>query len=165
MANDKMVETKNSVLRPQDFIPRFERALDLISKEFRIREKVWIHGHFKPQEIFKISNSEYYLIDFAHTHYYPEGYELAFIIWADWLISADWKLDYNEWRKGVFSWIENLRPVAKKMKIKKYDNLIRASIIERIMGTIMADIYIANKTRQEKELRIKLLYKLFDELI
>lgn len=165
LANDKFSELKDPEINPREFIPRFVKALDIVEKEFRNRKMVWIHGHFKPKEIFKVSDKKFYLTDFAHTHCYPEGYELAFIIWADWLITADWKLKYSEWRRGVFSWIDDLEPVARKLKIKNYEKLIFASIIERIMGSITADIFLSQRSRQEKLNRIKLLYNLFDELV
>jgi len=37
-------------------------------------------------------------------------------------------------------------------------------LIERILGTILADITASDKSREEKEKRINLLYQLFDEI-
>lgn len=165
LANDKEVKIKNPALNPDQFIPRFKKAIKIINKEFSNRKMIWCHGHFKPKEIFKINDNLYYLTDFAHTAMYPEGYELAFIVWADYLMASDWKLNYNKWREGVFSWIDNIEKIAKELKIKKFIPLIKASLIERIIGTILADVCASDRPRQEKIKKISLLYDLFDDLI
>lgn len=156
---------EEAVLKGEEFIPRFEKALQTIRQEFSGRSLVWSHGHFKPHDLYKVSSEKYYLTDFAHTKFYPEGYELAFIIWADWFISGDWKLKYEEWKQGVNEWLEVLRPVAAHLGYTDYDNLMKASLLERILGTLLADI-CANQQmpREEQTSRIKLLYQLLDEL-
>jgi len=165
LANDKEIKIKNSTLKPEQFIPRFEKAIEIISKEFGNRKMVWCHGHFKPKEIFKTNDNLYYLTDFAHTKLYPEGYELAFIIWADYLMAENWGLSYNIWKQGIFSWIEDVEIIAKELKIKEYQSLIRASLIERIIGTILADVCASDRPKLEKNKRLKLLYNLFDDLV
>lgn len=155
-----------SVLRADQFMPRFKKALSLIRREFSRRKMIWCHGHFKPHELYKLRNKEqYYVIDFAHTKLYPEGYELAFIIWADWLMSADWRVPYQEWKKGVDGWLEVLRPIAEKLNTSEYNRLMAASLAERIMGTLLADVCASARPRAEKEARIALLYQLFDERV
>jgi hypothetical protein len=76
---------------------------------------------------------------------YPEGYELGFIIWADWLMSADWKLSYKEWKEGIVEWIEEIKIINRKLRLRKFDSLIRASLTERCLGTILADIVASDK--------------------
>lgn len=62
------------VLKPQEFIPRYEKALKIIRQEFSQRKMVWCHGHFKPHEIFKVPDKDvYYLTDFAHSKMYPKA--------------------------------------------------------------------------------------------
>lgn len=170
LANDKEEELimngKKPVLLVKKFIPYFKNAAQLIRKEFLKRKMVWCHGHFKPHEIYVLSGQDkYYLTDFAHTKMYPEGYELAFIIWADWIMSADWRLSYGQWRKGIFEWLKEIEKINKMLKIKNFQSLMRAGLIERILGTILADICATDRPRREKERRIDLLYKLLDELL
>ncbi len=105
------------------------------------------------------------MFDFGHTKLYPEGYELAFIVWADWIRPADWKIPYKEWRKGIFEWLKEMEPIGKKLKIKNLKSLMRANLLERYLGTILADICATNAPREEKEKRVDLLYKLMDELL
>ncbi len=154
-----------AVLVPNEFVPRLEKALAVIRREFKKRKMIWCHGHFKPHELFKIPDNSYYLTDFAHSKMYPEGYEFGFIIWADWFMSADWHMDYKEWKKGVDAWIAELKPIAKKLNINKFDSLIKASLTERILGTILADICASDRPTEEKEKRISLLYELLDDII
>ncbi len=157
---------RNPVLDPKAFLPRYAQALQCIRQEFKTRKMVWCHGHFKPHELYKVHNQNlYYLTDFAHTHMYPEGYELGFIIWADWFMSADWRLPYKKWKKGVDEWIRVLRPAARTLGIKRYDRLIAASLLERILGTILADITASEKPREEQKRRVGLLYRLLDDIL
>ncbi len=160
-----IMKGEERVLNPEEFIPLYQKGLEVIRKEFCQRKMIWSHGHFKPKEIYKVSSDKFFLTDFAHTKMYPEGYEFGFMIWADHFMAVDWKIDYKEWRKGVFSWIEDLRHIAEEIKIEDYDNLIKASLIERILGTILADICATERLREEKLKRIDLLYRLFNELI
>lgn len=151
--------------KKDDFTPRFEKAIALIEEEFKKRKMIWCHAHFKPHEIFKVSDEKYFLTDFAHCQMCPEGYELAFIIWADWIMSADWRMDYDEWKIGVKDWVKFLKPVARKLKIENFEELMRASLAERILGTILADVCASDRPREEKEGRIILLYALLDDVL
>lgn len=164
LANDKEAMQGYQVLKPSEIIPRFLKTMRLMEKFFSGQPMIFCHGHFKPKEIAK-AGEKYYLTDFGHLKLYPLGYELAFIIWADWLIPANWQLSYNKWRKGVLNWIKDLKPIAQELKIKNFLPLIKASLIERIMGTILADVCYSDLPKREKIMRVNLLYKLFDELI
>lgn len=126
---------------------------------------VWCHGHFKPHELFKVSDNLYYLTDFAHSQMHPQGFELAFIIWADWMMCADWKMDYQNWRAGIKDWIRELKPIADKIGVKGFDELMRSSLTERILGTMLADVCASDRPREEKERRIALLYNLLDDVL
>jgi hypothetical protein len=158
---------REELFKAEDLIPRYVKAQELIRKEHKDRKMVWCHGHFKPQELFDSPNNDsYFLTDFAHTKLYPEGHELAFIIWADWLMSSGYSLPYSEWKKGIEGWIKELDPIAKKLGIKNYESLIIANIVERTLGTLLADISGNGEwTIEEKKLRIKMLYNLLDDLM
>lgn len=167
LANDKeaeiMLKEDKPILDAKKFMPLFEKSIEIIRREFSKRKMIWCHGLFAPYKIMKMGG-RYFLFDFGHTKLYPEGYELAFIIWADWMQYADWNLPYREWRKGIFEWWEEMESIAKKLKIKNFKSLMRASLVERCLGTILADICATDKPREEKEKRIKLLYGLLGEL-
>ncbi len=157
---------KGKVLDAEEILSRYQQGMRAIREAFQGRGMRWCHGHVKPKEIFQVPGEDMmYLTDFAHAKMYPEGYELAFMIWADHIMSADWHQDYSEWRKGVFSWIEDIKPVAEELGIKDFDNFFPYCVIERILGTILADVCASDKPREEKEKRLSLLYQLFDELI
>lgn len=159
-----ILNNKPPILNPKQFLPRFTAGIKLIRQEFSKREKIWCHGHFKPKEIYQTDN-KYYLTDFAHSQFYPIGYEFAFIIWADYLMASDYLQPYAKWKVGIFDWIDKLELVAKKLKIKNYQSLIKASLIERIIGTLLADICVSDFPRERKLQMVKYLYKLFDELV
>jgi len=170
LANDKEAEialsNKKTFIDPKKFVPKYIKGLSTIDKEFKNRKMVWSHGLFNPTKIFKDQNKGiYYLIDFGHNKMYPEGYELAFIIWADWFLEADWQMNYVDWKKGINQWLGELKLIAKKLKIKQFSSLMRACLVERCLGTILADISATDRPRKEKEKRIALIYQLLDELI
>lgn len=168
LANDKEAEITlkegRSILEIKKFTKIFEKSIGLIRKEMVSRKMIWCHGLFAPYKIMK-KDGRYYLFDFGHAKLYPEGYELAFIIWADWIMSADWQLPYKEWKKGIFEWLKEMEKISKVLKIKNFKSLMRANLVERCLGTILADICATDRPRQEKEKRIDLLYKLLEELI
>lgn len=170
LANDKEAEialaNKKTFIDSKKFIPKYIKGLSIIDKEFKNRKMVWSHGLFNPTKIFKDQTKGiYYLLDFGHNKMYPQGYELGFIIWADWIMSANWRMKYPDWKKGIDEWLSELAPVAKKLKIKNFQSLMRACLVERCLGTILADICATDRPRKEKEKRITLLYKLLDEII
>ncbi len=160
--------TKNrEIFLGKKFLKLYEKSIQEIRKEFKGRKMIWCHGHFKAHEIFfNKKRDKYYLIDFAHTSMYPEGYELAFMAWSDYLMNSEkWNLPFNRWRMGIYEWINDLEGVAKELEIEKYKNLIRASMIERIIGTILADITASDRPDNEKEKGINLMMKLLEELL
>jgi len=166
LAHNKEAESIHKALEPSELIPRYTKALEIIREEFKHRDKEWIHGHFKPAELYKVSDTEYYLLDFAHTHLFPEGHELGFMIWADCLMNgADYSLSYQDWEQKVLDWVEILAPIAKTLKYKNYQQLIRASLIERILGTILADIGATDMAIKDKKDQLDYLYRLLDRFI
>ncbi len=166
-AEEVILKNNQPILIPDEFVPRFEKGCEIIDREFSEKKMVWCHGHFKPKEIFKTKNKElYYLTDFAHSKMLPEGYELAFMVWADCLLGEDYKKEYFEWKKGISEWLTEFKRINNDfLKIDNFLFLVTASLIERIIGTILADIVASDRSREEKGKRINLLYQLFDELI
>ena len=148
-----------------EFLKKYGQTLDAIEEEFKRRRMVWCHGHFKPQELYKISDTQYFLTDFAHNQMHMEGTDLAFIIWADWMISADWHLHYGEWKAGIGDWVRELRAVARELGLVRYEELMRASLLERTLGTILADVCASDKPQEEKEMRLALLMSFLDDLL
>jgi len=168
LANNKeaeiMLKDGRAVLDAKKFMPLFEKSIEIIRKELKKCKMIWCHGLFAPYKITK-KGGQYYLFDFGHTKLYPEGYELAFIVWADWIMAADWRLSYKEWKKGIFDWLKEMEKIGKILKVKKFKSLMRVNLIERILGSILADVCATDKPREEKEKRLDLLYKLWIELL
>lgn len=158
---------KKSLLLDNVFFAVYENAIESIRKEFKNRKMVWCHGHFKPHEVFSDKNKDkYYLIDFAHSAMFPEGYELAFIIWSDYLMSSDkWHMPYGKWKKEVDRWIGDLEEVAKILNIRKPKNLLKVSLIERAIGTVLADIVSSDRDDKEKKRGLKLMIQLIKDLL
>jgi len=169
MASEREIEIElkggKPVLDAKVFFPLYLKAQSLIKKEFKGRKMLWSHGHFKPKEIFfSPKKNIYYLTDFAHTYFYPEGYELGFMIWSDWLLGANWKVDFKKWKKGIEDWEKDVLPVMRKLKMKSPERLLRASLAERTLGAILADVTASRKPIKEKIGRLKLLIALLKDL-
>lgn len=49
------------------------------------------------------------------------------------------------------------------MKIKRFGSLMKASLVERCLGAVLADICASDQSDVEKRGRINLIYKLLDE--
>jgi hypothetical protein len=170
MANEKEIELElkggKPFLNTERFFPLYFKAQEFIKKEFRNRKMFWSHGHFKPKEIFYSPQRRiYYLTDFAHNYLYPEGYELGFMVWSDWLMGSNWKMNYKNWYKGIDLWVKDILPVAKKLRIKNPGRLINASLVERTLGAILADVTASSRPNEEKKARLNLLTKLLENLL
>lgn len=169
LANDKEEERamkgQSPLLPPAEFLSRYLKALAAITKEFSTRRMVWCHGHFKPNELYGTQDERYYLMNFAHTKMFPEGYEVAFIVWADCLMIGDWKVPYERWRQDIEEWKMLFEAQKEALGIKRFDDLWRASLLERCIGTILADFTASDLPREEQEARISYVYRLLDELL
>ena len=169
LANEKEEERKTRgekiLLAHEEFLPRYLKALAIIAAGFSTRGMVWCHGHFKPQELYRAQDGRYFVTDFAHTKMYPEGYELAFIVWADCLMMRDWNMSYEQLREDIEEWRALFDARKEEIGLERFDELWRASLLERCIGTILADITATDRPREEQERRISYLYRLMDELL
>ncbi|MBI5037510.1 MAG: hypothetical protein HZC01_02300 [Candidatus Kerfeldbacteria bacterium] len=155
-----------TLLSETEFPLLFRRAMAIIGKLFAGRAMVWSHGHFKPKELYHDETRDrYYLTDFAHVKMYPEGYELGFMVWADYLMSGDWRLPYAEWALPVRSWRRRLVRVAIGLGLREPAELIRGSLIERSLGTILADIVAREQPIEQQKKHLALLMQLLTELV
>lgn len=151
------------LLHATEFLSRFVKAMKIMDAEFAHRNMIWCHGHFKPQEVYR-AQEKFYVTDFAHTKMYPEGYELAFIVWADCLM-ANWKTSYESWKAGIDTWIKIFRDKQEAVGFVRFDELLRVSLVERALGTILADVTGADRPHDEAEKRLSDLHHLLDELL
>lgn len=126
---------------------------------------IWCHGHFKPQEVYKTLQGKYYLLDFAHTHLFPEGYEFGFMVWADQLMTITEKTTVEQLLAEIANWQKDFAPIAQDLGWKDFSKLSRVSVAERIIGTVLADVGASEQSRQEKHMKIDLLLSVFQQLM
>ncbi len=128
-----------------------KESYDLCEKTFEVLKKksdrygfVWVHGHFKSKEIFKINN-KYCLTDFAHCSWKAEFAEGPFIVWSiiqDSRKNIDLDLAINESLKWKKLFVEN----------KFIDELgFDLGMLERCYGAILADVGGSDIPLNEKE--------------
>ncbi|MFH1611769.1 MAG: hypothetical protein ABH887_00660 [bacterium] len=165
------IKGEKPVLDFKQFNSYFENGMKLLRYFYENQQMVWCpHSLVRPNKIFKTNESKYYLFDFCRAGMRPQGYELAAIIWGDWIMAADWRMSYTIWKEGIIGWISCLRDIEKKLNVGiesfggTFSRLIKAALIERVLGTILADV-CANKdmSHEEKKERLRLLYKLLDD--
>ena len=88
------------------------------------------------------------------------------MIWSDYLMADDkWKMPYRHWKKGLDAWIMDVEKIAKELGFNNYKRLIRVSLIERVLGAILADITASDRPEQEKERGISLMTRLLKDLL
>src|SRR3989339_144282 len=59
----------------------------------------------------------------------------------------------------------DLEKVANSLGLKKYKSLLRVSLMERVLGTILTDITASDRTDVKKKNGIKLMKKLLEEIL
>lgn len=74
-------------------------------------------------------------------------------------------MSYQNWKKGVDGWIVDIEKIAKQIGYKNYKSLIKVSLIERIIGAILADIAASDRPDKEKERGISLMIKILKYLL
>ncbi|MDP4000540.1 MAG: phosphotransferase [bacterium] len=161
----RQCEGREPLLTSEAFIPRFERGLDLIDRTFKDATMTWGHGHIKPKDVY-IAGSKIYLTDFGHTKMHPPGYEPAFAVWSDVLMEGDWQdVDLEAFSGRVAQWKALFEKRAKALGMEQFDELWRASLTERCLGFLTADI-AAKLDRPDEVLAVRrdLTYRLLDEL-
>lgn len=156
---------RQRALTGKEFAPLYETALVFIRNAFKNRKMLWCHGHVKPKELFQCADGTYALTDFAHTRMYPEGYELAFIIWADWMLPGNWRLPYRQWKQPIREWLQLIRPLAVRLGYKRVDTLLHASLVERTLGTILADVESLDLSYAERRGRLQHLFRFLRALL
>jgi len=174
--NKRLQTGKSMVLEPEEFIPRFKIALSYIKKRFFECEMLWSDkGLFQPSDIFSAPEKDIcYLNDFCRSAMYPEGYEMSSLIWSDWMISANYHMSDKDWQKGLDEWIELFCEKVKKTEVflpefkdglDRFRTLMKACLIERALGSTLADITANTKMPdEEKRARLKNMYRLIDEI-
>ncbi|MEX2043373.1 MAG: phosphotransferase [Patescibacteria group bacterium] len=155
---------EDPVLAPDEFVPRFTQGLALIDDVFRGAAMTWGHGHLKPKDVY-VKGPKVYLTDFGHAKMHPPGYEPAFAVWSDVMMAEDWsETDYAAFRAQVARWAELFRSRAKAFGIDDFDSVWRASLAERCLGMLTADITANEKPSDaHRRARRDLVYRLLDE--
>lgn len=153
---------------PKILAAKLQQSMEIIRKVFHDRPMLWSHGHFNNREVFRDpaasrKKRQYYLLDFGSCKNFPQGYEITFIIWVDYIMSENWKnTNPQEWLVGIEDWLKDAFKIARRLKYPAVKKLIYTSLLERTWGTILADVMAAEKPLEEKQARLKLLFSLVD---
>lgn len=159
-----LAESVNTKL-VQEHEALYERATEFIVNTYHNQPMIWSHGHVKPNEVHNVGE-KYYLTDFGHTKYFPIGYEFAFIIWADVLMTTSETRTYQELQVAIQAWLKDITPIAVDLEIVYTNDLVKASVLERVLGTVYADTIAAVKVPpQLKHHRLTLMNQLIKDMV
>lgn len=129
----------------------YTAAQSLITATYSEPDKKMIfgHGHIKPNELHvSPDNSECYLTDFNSASYRPEGYEFALAWWADVArtIRAEETAEeaYDRITELSKVWFTEYDKFAAEIRDTEFRENLRASLAERLLGTVFADIIRAD---------------------
>jgi hypothetical protein len=161
---DRESRGEEPLLEQDRFLDQYKAVRHEIDREFSDRRMEWCHGHFKPSELYRMPNGSFILTDFAHCKMFPQGYELAFMVWAD-CFMKNWHLPYEEWRRGIIDWRDVIHAREKSLRIWRLHELLRVSLLERCMGTLLADITASDRPREELERGRNLVQRLVNDLL
>lgn len=161
---DHLIQTGQHLTDPVFLTQKLQYSLNLLREVFIDRPMIWSHGIFNHDKIFKVSDQEYWLLDFGHTKLFPQGYELGLMIWADYIMSNNWQDSTTQgWLEGIEKWHRDTLTIAKKLKYPAPEKLLWGCLLERAWGTILADILSSSeKSLEEKQARLKLTYALVE---
>lgn len=143
-----------------------DTAEQYVASVFAGKEMILCHGHIKSNEIHKVSDSEYWITDFGHVDYKPQGYELVFMIWADVLMHSSFETS-AEVMEAIEHWITDFYDVVGDATGENLEGgVLEAALAERLIGTIYADI-IANATMpiEQKQKKLALVVPVLQELL
>lgn len=167
-AHDELVAAQiqgEEIVAPQELSRRLLQAKEMLNGALKDQPMRWSYGLFKGGEVFKANDEKNYLINFERTHMAPEGYEFGIMIWADQLMTMNAQSNAASILKAIEDWKKDIAPVAEQIGIQNSDALIRATLAERLMGMIFADV-VGNKAMplEEKKQRLPVLFEVFDAL-
>lgn len=161
---ERKLKNLETLYDPKEIVEVNHAIRDILDKEFRTRKTEWIHGHIKGKEIYKINDRhEYYIIDFGHTKNYPEGYDYGLLIWSDVLMEMNSDKPYEHWRGLIEEWHEALSVVADEFHVERFDDLLAASMLERIAGVLLEDLSGKELPHEEKKVQAEYLFSLYNE--
>lgn len=140
----------------------YERAEKKVAEAFTDKKMVWGVGHVWPKKVHTMADGSIFLTNFGHMKYYPEGYELAAVIWSDAIMGpledgADEGVD--DIQKRIDAWITDFGDDAANIK---------PALIERLLGSIYADTIAVDEERKPralKEQHLAILNQLLKQLL
>jgi hypothetical protein len=158
--------SKKRLVDPKKLGKLFSRSMKIITRTFRGRPLIWSKGNFWPNHLIKTGPEQYYLLDFSLTKMYPQGYELGGMLWSCHLMWIEhYTAPWDQWLSEVNSWRRDLINLAHQLQYPEPEELILGCILERIWGTIYADILASDKSPETKSTMLDYLTRLVEELL
>jgi hypothetical protein len=137
--NHKLMDQQQPGLLTDDRIMLYEQAEELVIEGFKNKQMLWGNGFVWPQNTHKTLDGKFYLSNFAHAKYYPEGYEFIMPVWQDVIAKVNAASTAKQVMEHINIWLQDLLPHAASFKITAVDAIVRPALVERLLGTIYAD--------------------------
>ncbi len=154
-------------LKLEDYAPYLMRYYPLIQKHAKDIPMVFTNADLFPSHVFKLKDGRYAMIDFMSFRYVRKWVDLTMNVWNAWMEIKDSNFTIKSLIKLVEEWKRAYKQIPTVKKDKHFDHTFYTLMLNRSIGTILADLGAAAKWGEKKNERllknnIKIHQKLFD---
>ncbi len=155
----------------EELLPRCKKGLEIIEQEFRHRKSFWSHALIKHHEVYSAANGTFWLLDFGHCKFVPEGYAEAMIIWYDVMMFMKPNTPLYSHLENIQEWFDLFERHQEDLGRENMPQLLRASLLERIFGMMFADLtqkdlLVRNEEDfAKRKVLLKHLYDILDVMV
>lgn len=151
----------------EDYVPYLSRFYRLAAKYINSVPQSFLHGQLTANHIFKM-HAGYVLVDHKSWGWRPEWSDLAYNVWLSVLKIRNPSVTPEQAVRYVDSWIDAYKRIPVVKDDKDFDTSIRVLLLERVIGTLIADLrygdYWSSEGRPYLRHILGLEHKLFDHL-
>jgi hypothetical protein len=158
----RVSQRRERLLDPKKFPKLFTRGLEFVTKHTSTKPPVFCHGLFIPSNLFIFGDEmgdDVWMTGFDLIGPRPIGYELGLMIWADVLMNMSATTKLNSIIKLLDGWLDEYL-IDRENRHLAYTGcrtddplILRAALIERCLGALMADV-VASDMEQSRQLNM-----------
>jgi len=139
----KLCENKG-ILKLEDYAPYLMRYYPLAAKHLPTIPITMSHNHITPEDVLRNKDGSFVLMSnlfWGHSYQYNE---LAMNVWHCWMAIRDTSYTYEQLLKYVKGWIAAYKRIPIVKADKDFDRKFAMQMLNRSIGTILADLGGAN---------------------
>lgn len=157
-------------LKEEDYLPYYKEFMALGPEILSGIAVIFSHGHLTAKDIHKMPNGSYVLTSNLLWGSRPQWHDLAFNIWSCLLHIRDTEYSFEQMLKYVEQWLGYYCQIPLVQTDRTFEKKILANLLERTMGSILADLGANDVFAQKENLAyqyhlLELHQKLFKHLV